>query len=99
MVAVGLVLIFLALGWWLFIPIAPGLALVLCLLQPILFIVGIIIFIVGLATSPPQPATVVQVQAPMPYPQMANTCPACGYPLTWIPQYRRNYCYKCRSYR
>lgn len=25
-------------------------------------------------------------------------CPTCGGPLTWIPQYQRWYCYKCRKY-
>lgn len=98
MVAVGLVLIFLALGWWLFIPIAPGLAVILCLLQPIFFIMGLIIFIVGLATSPPQPATIVHVQSSMGPQPVANSCPSCGYPLTWIAQRRRNYCYRCKRY-
>jgi len=25
-------------------------------------------------------------------------CPCCGSPLTYIPQYQRYYCYKCRRY-
>lgn len=26
------------------------------------------------------------------------TCPTCGGPLTWIPQYQRWYCYKDKKY-
>ena len=28
----------------------------------------------------------------------ANTCSTCNSSLTWIPQYQRWYCYKCRKY-
>ncbi|MEM1514812.1 MAG: PRC-barrel domain-containing protein [Candidatus Bathyarchaeia archaeon] len=28
----------------------------------------------------------------------AQVCPTCGGPLTWISQYQRWYCYKCRKY-
>ena len=43
------------------------------------------------------PATVevrpVQVEAPIEHP-----CPTCGRELTFIPQYSRSYCYRCRAY-
>jgi len=28
----------------------------------------------------------------------AKICPYCGKPATWIPQYRRWYCYNCQRY-
>lgn len=39
-------------------------------------------------TQLPQPAA--QAQTP--------TCPTCNGPLTWIAQYQRWYCYRCRKY-
>lgn len=41
----------------------------------------------GQAVPPPPPA---QPQTPL--------CPHCGKPLTWIPQYKRWYCYNCQKY-
>jgi sporulation protein YlmC with PRC-barrel domain/ribosomal protein L40E len=29
---------------------------------------------------------------------MAPLCPQCGKPGTWIPQYKRYYCYNCKKY-
>ncbi len=26
------------------------------------------------------------------------TCPTCGNPATWVPQYNRYYCYTCQKY-
>lgn len=31
-------------------------------------------------------------------PQAAPACPTCNGPLTYIPQYQRWYCYKCKKY-
>ncbi|MEM2424864.1 MAG: PRC-barrel domain-containing protein [Candidatus Bathyarchaeia archaeon] len=36
--------------------------------------------------------------AQQPQQAQANICPTCGGPLTWIPQYQRWYCYKCKKY-
>lgn len=45
---------------------------------------------------------VVEVQPQLAQPtaqaQAPPTCPTCKGPLTWIPQYQRWYCYKCRKY-
>jgi hypothetical protein len=35
---------------------------------------------------------------PPPPPPGAEVCPTCGGPLTYIPQYQRWYCYKCKKY-
>ncbi|MBO3800634.1 MAG: PRC-barrel domain-containing protein [Candidatus Brockarchaeota archaeon] len=44
----------------------------------------------------PQPAVAPQpVQAAQP---VAPNCPKCGKPATWIPQYKRYYCYTCKQY-
>lgn len=42
-------------------------------------------------------AKIAKSQARAPPPQ-TPMCPTCGKPLTWIPQYRRWYCYNCRKY-
>ena len=34
----------------------------------------------------------------LPPPPSAPICPTCGSPATWIEQYQRYYCYKCRKY-
>ncbi|MEM2480316.1 MAG: PRC-barrel domain-containing protein [Candidatus Bathyarchaeia archaeon] len=48
-----------------------------------------------------RPTQVLETQIPqqqqMPQSQ-APACPTCKGPLTWIPQYQRWYCYKCRKY-
>jgi hypothetical protein len=41
----------------------------------------------GIAGAPPPPP-----------PPGAETCPTCGGPLTYIEQYQRWYCYKCKKY-
>ncbi len=33
-----------------------------------------------------------------PPPPPTGTCGACHYPLTWVPQYGRSYCYRCGTY-
>jgi len=59
--------------------------------------------------SPPSTAVTPTVEAkpkveaaptvtPTPGPGAAPTCPTCGKPATWIPQYKRWYCYNCRKY-
>ncbi|MEM3659335.1 MAG: PRC-barrel domain-containing protein [Thermoproteota archaeon] len=48
---------------------------------------------VAVATAPttqPAPAVAAQPQVPI--------CPKCGKPGTWIPQYKRYYCYTCKQY-
>ena len=50
-VAIGIILIGLSVGWYLFIPFAPGLAFMLCILSPVMFIVGILVFIAGLVAK------------------------------------------------
>ncbi len=47
----------------------------------------------------PRPAQVLEAQQPQQVQQaQAPVCPTCKGPLTWIPQYQRWYCYKCRKY-
>lgn len=48
----------------------------------------------------PQPAVpVVQKPAPTAPAQPAvPVCPTCNKPGTWIPQYKRYYCYTCKKY-
>jgi sporulation protein YlmC with PRC-barrel domain len=31
-------------------------------------------------------------------PQQASVCPTCGGQLTYVPQYQRWYCHKCKKY-
>lgn len=49
----------------------------------------------------PRPTQTVEVQQAQPVQvqtQEAPICPTCKRPLTWIQQYQRWYCYKCRKY-
>jgi len=48
----------------------------------------------------PQPATPkgAPPKATVPAGQKARFCPDCGQPATWIEQYKRWYCYKCKKY-
>jgi sporulation protein YlmC with PRC-barrel domain len=39
-----------------------------------------------------------QQAAAQPTSQAQPTCPTCGKPLTWIPQYQRWYCYNEKKY-
>jgi sporulation protein YlmC with PRC-barrel domain len=43
-----------------------------------------------------------QAQEPQPQPLQAQqpqqVCPTCNGPLTYIPQYQRMYCYRCKKY-
>lgn len=45
-----------------------------------------------------RPAQVLETQQPQQQQAQAQICPTCKGPLTWIPQYQRWYCYKCRKY-
>ncbi|HIH01953.1 TPA: hypothetical protein HA259_07810 [Thermoplasmata archaeon] len=36
--------------------------------------------------------------APVPPPTPGRTCPSCGGPLEYIPEYNRYYCYRCQRY-
>ena len=47
---------------------------------------------------PPQPYPQQQQYAPQQPAPAAGVCPTCGGPLTFVPQYNRNYCYKCQKY-
>jgi hypothetical protein len=38
------------------------------------------------------------IYMPTPPPPPAYYCPTCGNPLTYMPRYRRWYCYNCRKY-
>jgi len=47
----------------------------------------------------PTQVTETQVAQPVqPAAQAQPICPTCRGPLTWIPQYQRWYCYKCKKY-
>jgi len=41
---------------------------------------------------------IVPAAPPPPPPPGAATCPTCGGPLTYVEQYQRWYCYKCKKY-
>jgi len=38
------------------------------------------------------------VAPPEPPPMPGRTCPKCGGPLRYIPEYDRNFCYRCQQY-
>ncbi len=63
-VAVGIVLIGLSIGWYLVGFVSPTIACGLCIVSPVLFVVGVLLFIVGLIAGEPRTTTVVHVQAP-----------------------------------
>ncbi|HXQ95266.1 MAG TPA: hypothetical protein VN864_08910 [Thermoplasmata archaeon] len=44
------------------------------------------------------PATGGVPYSPPPSAPIATTCPRCGRPATYIPQYGRSYCYSCTQY-
>ena len=58
--------------------------------------------LLALAAAPPAAAPALQPeQKPkLPFLRKAErkTCPYCGKPATWIPQYQRWYCYNCQRY-
>lgn len=62
------------------------------------------IVILGKEVEIPKPATPAAVTptttptTPTPGPTEKKICPYCGKPATWIPQYKRWYCYNCRKY-
>lgn len=98
-VVAGVVFLLLSLfGWMLFI-FNPLIGVVLCLLSPAFFIIGLILFIVGLVISPSEPPQQVVIYAPMPQAPTVNPCPVCKSPLTYYTQNRRWYCHTCRAYR
>ena len=98
-VAAGVVFLLLSFFGWMLFVLNPLIGALLCLLSPVFFILGLILFIVGLVISPEQPTQPVVVYAqPMPAPTM-NLCPVCGSPLTYYAQNNRWYCHRCRSYR
>jgi hypothetical protein len=51
-------------------------------------------------SQPAQSGQSVQPQVAQSAQQSQSTppCPICGQPLTWIPQYKRWYCYKDQKY-
>ncbi|AKG38384.1 MAG: PRC-barrel domain-containing protein [Infirmifilum sp.] len=49
-----------------------------------------------LATSPPQPSSGLKI--PIPFKREEKICPYCGKPATYIPQYKRWYCFNCQRY-
>lgn len=44
------------------------------------------------------PTAVTPTTTPTTAPIEKEICPYCGKPATWIPQYKRWYCYNCRKY-
>jgi sporulation protein YlmC with PRC-barrel domain len=50
------------------------------------------------ATYQQQPPVQQPSQAAAPQQQSQPMCPTCGKPLTWIPQYKRWYCYNEKKY-
>ncbi len=44
------------------------------------------------------PVAAAAVAAPSPPPMPGRSCPVCGGPLTYIPEYNRYYCYHCQRY-
>lgn len=73
----------------------------------LIFVWGIIFYPIGgylsgmLENRPIQMPTFLKFQGappPPPPPPGAQACPTCGGPLTYIEQYQRWYCYKCKKY-
>jgi len=50
------------------------------------------------AAAQPQTFATQPVGQPQQTPTQQPTCPTCGGPLTYIPQYQRWYCYKDKKY-
>jgi len=51
------------------------------------------------AVTTTTPTTTTPTTTPTPTtPTEKKICPYCGKPATWIPQYKRWYCYNCRRY-
>lgn len=46
----------------------------------------------------PQPAIAVAQQPVQAAQPAVPVCPKCGKPGTWVPQYKRYYCYTCKQY-
>lgn len=44
------------------------------------------------------PASTAGVGAPAAPPVPGRTCPSCGGPLEYVPEYNRHYCYRCQRY-
>ncbi len=56
---------------------------------------GLALIIVGYSL----PDRIKAPQHPSYYPTPRQLfCPDCGNPLTWIPEYMRDYCYQCEKY-
>ncbi|MCK4444963.1 MAG: hypothetical protein KAW09_10490 [Thermoplasmata archaeon] len=65
------------------------------ILIPFIGLAGLVLIIVGFAL--PDRIKVPQHAAYYPMPRQLF-CPDCGNPMTWIPEYVRDYCYWCKKY-
>ncbi len=98
-VIAGVVLLLLSFFGWMLVVVNPVLGGCLCLFSPVLFLIGLILFIVGLVVSPPQTTQIIVQQSVPAGPMMSSACHICGQPLTYYPQKSRWYCHNCRQYR
>jgi len=101
-VAAGAVLLISGIFGWLLVFVNPLLGTALCVLSPILFLVGIILLIVGLVADDSPRMTYLAPMGYPTYPPMAppsNPCPICRAPLQWVMPYQRFHCGACRAYR
>ncbi|RLE79950.1 MAG: hypothetical protein DRJ52_07430 [Thermoprotei archaeon] len=79
----------------------PILLLLIIIIIIVVLIVVLVVALRGKRAPPAYPAPTYPTQPPPPPPpqqQAVPTCPTCGQPLTWIPQYKRWYCYRCGRY-
>jgi len=60
----------------------------------VLLVTGAIFIVVGIVLAATRPRGSVP-----PSPSWPSSCPTCGQPLAWIPQYNRWYCSRCGGYR
>jgi len=97
-VVAGVLLMLIGLFGWMmvFFNILIG-AVLFCLAVPIFF-AGLIVFIIGIAMSPPQQQVIVVTQQ-APGTAMTGTCPVCGRHMVYYSQNGRWYCSNCRTYR
>ena len=94
----GVVLLLLSFFGWMLAFVSPVLGGLLCLLSPVFFIIGLILFIVGLVALDAPPAQIVVQQSVPVAPMGGSNCCVCGQPLAYYPQNGRWYCHRCNRY-
>ncbi len=94
----GVVLLVLSFFGWMLAVVSPIFGGLLCLLSPVFFIVGLILFMVGLIVQSTPPTQIVIQQSVPAAPITGGACQVCGQPLTYFSQIGRWYCHRCGRY-